>query len=496
VRKALGAQRRDLIAQFMGEALVYMTVALVLAVAMAELLLPAVNAALQRRMSIDYLADPALLATIVAVAGATALLAGVYPALVLSSFRPAAVLKGGPIAAGGGVVVRQILVVAQFAVLITLLLSTLTIYRQTMFALRDATHTDKEGVLILFASPCTDTLRDTIGALPGVQAAACSSPAAVELNHSVDMVETHGRRMFLNYAPVDFGFLEVYGLRPLAGRLFRRDRPGDDGGRLKDTAPAIVLNESAVRALGFKSPEDAVGQLVSWHFNPDISLDTLGGPVPPNRTSEVIGVVPDFSFGSIRQKISASFYYVGPKTDALSSVALHVKVDPQRTAEAVAAIERTWKKVSGGQPLQEYFASQFLLRHYIDNIIQGGFIAVCALIAVSIACLGLFALSAYTTEQRTKEIGIRKAMGASAGDILKRLLWQFTKPVLWANLIAWPAGFLVLDWWLRGFAYRVELAPWTFAAAAAAAILIAWATVFVHALKVARAKPVGALRYE
>jgi putative ABC transport system permease protein len=127
---------------------------------------------------------------------------------------------------------------------------------------------------------------------------------------------------------------------------------------------------------------------------------------------------------------------------------------------------------------------------------QGGFIAVCALIAVSIACLGLFALSAFTAERRTKEIGVRKAMGASSADILKLLLWQFTKPVIWANLIAWPAAFFVLRWWLSSFAYHVAVAPWSFAAAGLAALAIAWATVLAHALNVARARPVAALRYE
>jgi putative ABC transport system permease protein len=165
-------------------------------------------------------------------------------------------------------------------------------------------------------------------------------------------------------------------------------------------------------------------------------------------------------------------------------------------AETVKAVDRTWIRVSHGLPVQQYFADQFLLRLYIDNVIQGGFIAVCALIAISIACLGLFALSAFTAERRTKEIGVRKAMGASSADILKLLMWQFTKPVIWATLIAWPLGFLVMRWWLASFVYRVDQAPWTFVAAALAALVIAWATVFIHALNVARAKPVGALRYE
>ncbi|HEX3364238.1 FtsX-like permease family protein [Phenylobacterium sp.] len=496
VRKALGAQRKDLIVQFMGEALIYVAVALVLAVALAELLLPAVNAALQRKMSFSYLTDPSLLLVMLGVTVATGLLAGFYPALVLSSFRPSSVLKGGPVAASGGGGVREILVVAQFAVLIALLLAAVTIYRQTNFGLKDATHTNKDGVMMLFASPCTETLRNEVLAVPGVRGAACGSPAAVGLSMSSDMTFRGPRKTMLMYAPVDFGFFQIYGIPPIAGRLPNPDRPGDDGARLKDTAPTILLNEAAVRALGFPSPQAAIGQQVIWHFNPTSSFTDMAQPTPPPRASEVIGVVPDFTFRSVRQKIDATFYYVGPRNDALNSVALSIKIDPVHRAETVKAIDRLWTKISAGMPLQQYFADQFLLRLYIDNVIQGGFIAVCALIAVSIACLGLFALSAYTAERRTREIGIRKAMGASSSEILRLLLWQFAKPVLWANLLALPLAWLAMDYWLKGFAYHVDLAPWTFVAAAGTGIVIAWATVFFHALRVARARPVGALRYE
>jgi len=495
VRKALGAQRKDLIVQFMGEAMIYVAIALVLAVALVELLLPAVSAALQRKIAFNYLTDPQLPLTMLGVALATALLAGLYPAFVLSSFRPSSVLKGGPIVATGGGGVRQALVVAQFAVLIALLLSALTIYRQTTFALKDATHTNKDGVVMLFASPCTSALRDAVRALPGVKGAACSSPAAVAIAFNNDMSFADGHKAMLRSSAVDFGFLEIYGVRPLVGRLPDEGRPGDDGGRLGDTPPPIVLNESAVRELGFKSPQAAIGRLMTWHYNPHASLQN-GFEPPPGRASEVIGVVPDFTFESIRQKVSASFYYVGPKTNMMDSVALNIRLDPPRAADTLKRIDKVWAKISGGLPLQQYFADQFLLRLYIDNVIQGGFIAVCALIAVSIACLGLFALSAYTAERRTKEIGIRKAMGASSSDILRLLLWQFAKPVLWANLLALPLAWLAMDYWLKGFAYHVTLAPWTFAAAAGAGVVIAWATVFFHALRVARAGPVGALRYE
>jgi putative ABC transport system permease protein len=496
VRKALGAQRKDLVIQFMGEAMIYVVVALVLAVALAELLLPAVSAALQRKIAFNYLTDPQLLLVMIGVTVVTALLAGLYPALVLSSFRPSSVLKGGPIAAAGGGGVRQVLVVTQFAVLVALLFAALTIYRQTAYALRDASHTNTDQVLMLFASPCSDALRDAVKAVPGVRGAACASVGAVALGNSNDMSFAGGRKAMLASSSVDFGFFEVYGIRPVAGRLPDEARPGDDGGKLGERSPPILLNETAVRELGFKSPQAAVGQRVTWHFNPHLSMEHMSDPGPA-QASEVIGVVPDFTFGSVRQKVPGGFFYVGPKTDMLNSVALNIKLNAAHPAETVKQINKVWAKMSGGMPLQQYFANQFLLiKNYIDNVIQGGFIAVCALIAVSIACLGLFALSAYTAERRTKEIGIRKAMGATSSDILRLLLWQFAKPVLWANVLALPLAWLAMDNWLKGFAYHVDQPPWTFVAAAGAGVVIAWATVFFHALRVARARPVGALRYE
>jgi putative ABC transport system permease protein len=187
---------------------------------------------------------------------------------------------------------------------------------------------------------------------------------------------------------------------------------------------------------------------------------------------------------------------IGPKMGGpFDSLALSVRLDPAHTRDALAGVDRVWSRLNQG-PITRYFVDQFMLRLYVDTIVQGALITASALIALSIACLGLFALSAYTTERRTKEIGIRKAMGASSADILKLLLWQFTQPVLWASFLALPAASFAMNWWLQGFAYRVPLAPWTFAAAVAVAVVIALSTVFVHALRVARARPVGALRYE
>lgn len=496
VRKAAGASRRDLIVQFMGEAMLYVLAAAVLALSLAELLMPAFNAFLQRKMVFAYLTDPSLGLTILAVLLLVGLLAGAYPAFVLSGFRPSSVLKGGPVASVGGNRVRAVLVVAQFAVLIGLVLIALTMARQTLYALNEGMRLDKDQTLFIFSQPCSQPLRDEVRRLPGVKAAGCASTEAMNISNSRDGVIVGGRNINnISKGPVDFGFFEVFGIKPIAGRLFDPARPADAAMDNPDAYQPLILNETAVRKLGFASPQAAIGKTIIWHGNWDISQAASTNTVLAPKPSEIIGVVPDFTLGSVRQPIEPFIYSIG-RIQPPSSVALAVKLDGRQMPETLAAIDRLWKRLGDGKPMIRYFTSQFTMRLYVDTIIQGATVAIAGLIALTIAALGLFALSAYTTERRTKEIGVRKAMGASSGDILKLLLWQFTKPVLWANLIAWPVAWFALNWWLSAFAYHVDLAPWTFAAAGAGALVIAWATVFVHALNVARSKPVGALRYE
>ncbi|MDB5495955.1 MAG: transporter permease, partial [Phenylobacterium sp.] len=481
VRKAAGASRRDLIAQFMGEAFLYVLAAAVLGVSLAELLMPAANAFLQRKMSFDYLHDPGLALGMLGVLLLIALLSGAYPAFVLSGFRPSAVLKGGPIASVGGNRVRQALVVAQFAVLIALALMAVTMVRQTLFALNDGMRLNKDQVLLVFSQPCLQPFRDEARKLTGVKAAGCAGANALNLSNSTDAVTVNGRRHDnINRAAIDFGFLETFGLKPVAGRLFDRSRPADAALDNADAYQPMILNETAVRKLGFASPQAAIGKTVLWHGDWDITMQKATFTLQPLKPSEIVGVVPDFTLGSMRQEIKPFMYVIGRNMPP-DSVAMAIKLDGRRIPETLAGLDGLWKRLGDGRPMLRVFVDQFTMRLYVDTIIQGATVAIAGLIALTIAALGLFALSAYTTERRTKEIGVRKAMGASSGDILKLLLWQFTKPVIWANLIAWPAAWLILRWWLSSFAYHVDLAPWTFAVAGLGALVIAWATVFVHA---------------
>jgi putative ABC transport system permease protein len=187
-----------------------------------------------------------------------------------------------------------------------------------------------------------------------------------------------------------------------------------------------------------------------------------------------------------------TFYYVAPA----QSFFVDIRMTDQDVPGTVKAIQETWKRTNPGQPFNSLWLSKFRLGQYLDLTIQGTTVAICSGIAVLIACLGLFALSAYTTERRTKEIGVRKAMGADTRDVVFLLLWQFTVPVLVATAVAIPLGFLAMNWWVRGFVYHAPVSAWVFVLAAAAAVAIAWCTVSWQSFSVARAKPAGALRYE
>ena len=341
---------------------------------------------------------------------------------------------------------------------------------------------------------CHSPFATAVAALPGVKATSCGSGVPLgfaDMNSLVNMPD-RSQRTVQNGA-VDVGFFEMHGLAPLAGRFFARGR-GEDMALDRpdpspDLQPSVVLNESAVRLLGFASPAAAVGKTVNW-----TRWSIAGGRATmlPARPSVVVGVVRDFTLGSIRAPIKPTVYLVDP---SLTRV-LMMKLDGQAMPETLAAIDKLWRKTDSDLPSNVVFESQSVQSFYQDVITQEIVLAGCAGLAIFIACVGLFALAAFTTERRTKEIGVRKVMGASTLDVVRLLLWQFTQPVLWANLIAWPAAWWVMNRWLQGFAYRVALSPWLFVAAMALAVAIALVTVFYQSFLVARAKPVGALRYE
>jgi len=492
VRKAVGATRRQIIVQFQGECLFYAGLALGIALIAVELILPAFNGFLQRDIAFDYARQPALGATIIATWLAVSLAAGAYAAFVLSMFRPVAVLKGVFSLPGGPGRLRQFLVVLQFGTLVALIVSTLTIYRQTRFALEDQLRVPGEQLYLIEGIPCFYNFAKIALGIPGIREASCVSAAAMGMDRgSARFTLQSGESINLSAALVGTSYFSMVGVAPIAGRVFD-EQHGEDH-ILTDAPvtanPSMVLNESAARALGYAKTADAVG---STHYWARLVRRDGQYQMIDSQPSQVVGVVPDFTVGSIRSAIEPTVYYIDPRI----SFGLVLKLDGQTIPETMRVLEATWKKVSDNRPFGGKFLNQILNDVYADILRQRKLFAAFSMVAIVVASLGLLGLAAFTAQRRTREIGLRKVMGASRLDILRFISWQFARPVLIANLIAWPCAWFFMQRWLDGFAYHVELGVLTLLAASGLALVIALITVAGHALVVARSKPVEALRYE
>jgi putative ABC transport system permease protein len=505
IRKATGAGRTALIAQFLGESILQVLLALVVAIALAEWSLPAVNAFMNSGAVLDYWRDPSLDTAMLGGALTVGILAGIYPALVLSSYRPAVVRKGWMHGtAFGGAWLRQGMVGLQFAAMIALLIAAGVGFNQSRYALRQAMRVDTDQMLMIrIVRKCEDSLRDRIAALPGVKGAACSSlyvlPDAMNMSGTAG---PGGDPVNMLLVPVGFGFLDLYGVKPIAGRGF----DPADGDEIPDKPAATqtvhyIVNETAVRQLGYRTAQAAIGQPL-FHQNALAPGDTKN---IMTLHGIIVGVVKDFSFApemfasmAGSKQIPPAAYSVGLADVNLApgSSILHVKLTGKDIPETLVAIDAAWKQSGALDPIDRQFLNDYVEAQEETILRQGQLFGVFAGIAALLGCMGLFGISLFTAARRTKEIGVRKAMGANTASILALLLWQFARPVLWANLVAWPVAYWAMQRWLSGFAYHVPLSWWLFPAAGAVTLLIALLTVTGQAWLVARQKPVLALRYE
>lgn len=474
LRKLAGASRWVLIAQFLGESIAYVAAAMLVGAALAELLVPHANAALNTGINFGYWREPATLAVLVLMVILLGLLAGAWPAFAMSGFHPLRVLKGtlAPSRWAGGL--RQALVTLQFAILIGLLIAAGVIWRQRLYATHDAIQVDTDRMLLIRA-PC-NAFASEVARLPGVRGVACSDQGITGEGFSImTMKSRDGVEQLVFLSQVSQELFDLYGVRPVAGKLL-----GNPGGTY------YVVNETTARRLGYADTARIVGTALPSAGQRE------GQPPIPDR--EVIGVVPDFSLGSVERKIEAMAYVVSGAAQGFDTV--NVRLTGQQVPQTLGAIDALWKQSNARDPISRTFLEEYIQRLYAGMLREAQMFAGFSLLAVLLACLGLFGLATSIAERRTREIGIRKALGAGQGDIVKLLLLQFGKPVLWANLIAWPLAGWAMQRWLRGFAYHVELPLWLFPVAALAALLIALVTVSAHSLRVARVKPVTALRYE
>jgi putative ABC transport system permease protein len=517
IRKVAGASRTALALQFVGEGIIQALVALCVAIMITELSLPSVNEFLQTGAVFDYWRDPVLAASLLAGAVLVGALAGIYPAMVLSAFQPAVVLKGLILGVGRTVLIRQLLVGLQFVILILLIAAAIIMSAQYDFSIREALRVNTDQIIFVRDQKCETPFEAAIRTLPGVRADACSSTAMLpELFKEFGAKRHNARPMNLHLVSVGYGVFELYGLRPLAGRFFSRAHGGDavPPNPPQGLTAHYVINETAMRQLGFASPQAAIGQPVAFDQPPpthdapaakpapedSISGEHFDGDVPGRKVLDgiVIGVVPDFSLFPSDASVPPIAYSVGwPLLSSVPEAAMvHIRLSGRALPETLEAIDRLWRRTNGSIPVQRAFLDSYIGNLVVAMLREGQAFAIFAGIAVLLACLGLFALSIAAAERRTKEIGIRKAMGASSTDIVLLLLWQFLKPVLWAVVIAVPLAWVVMQRWLSGYAYHVMPGPWPYLAAAALGVAIGVATVITHAILTARAVPATALRYE
>ena len=486
VRKVGGARRGELIVQFLVEAVLFSLASLAVALALVEVLLPLYDRFLGRPIAFRYLTDWELLAILVAAAIAVGLAGGLYPAVVLSRFRPAQSLRSRVEGYGSPGLLRSALVIVQFAISIGLGITALVVVRQVEFARKVDLGFDRNGVVVVRGiaglTPSTrESLAVALRANPQVAGVAYSNAVPFELSYvDNDQIRTSGVAVSIpaQIINIDPEFPSLYGMRVLAGRFLSEQR-GEDPSTHGGAVHNMLVNATGARQLGL-SPDAAVGKNV-----------TVGG----RYTARIVGVVSDTKLQGMRAPVQPSLYYFD-RADPHAMRMLSIRIRGDLAPDTLSFIDRTWRSFVPGSAIDRYQLNEAFDKLFQPDEKQGRILGLFVGIAIFIACLGLIGLAVFTAERHTKEIGVRKIAGARTHAIVSLMLWRISIPVLVANLIAWPLAYYYLNRWLEGYAYRISLSPTFFLLGAVTALLAAWATVFAHTLLLARASPIHALRYE
>lgn len=472
IRKVVGATKMELVRQFIGECVLLCLMAFVLTLVLFSALLPAFNLLAGKTVSTGLLANGWYILVLQAAATGIGLLAGIYPALVLSSFRPVTVLKGRFASGTKGIFLRKGLVVTQFAISIALIIGTITVYLQMHYMHSKDLGFNKEQVLVIdtHGDAAREAFKTAIAGIPRVREATMSStvPGGSPLGAYSEIQNKEGDMQVANLDLyyVDYDYLKEYNMKVVAGRAFSRDFGSD-------TSQAMMINEAAAKLFGYVTPAEAIGR----------SFRQWG------RQGTIIGVLKDFHFRSLQENIKPLTMRLEPHQCNMISV----KILPGDLSRTIAAIERQWKTMIPSRPFDYFFLDEFFDRQYRTEERFGKLFFNFALLAIIISCLGLLGLASYSAIQRTREIGIRKVMGASVRDIVHLLSKDFLRLVFVSFIIATPVAWYFMHKWLEAFAYRISIAWWVFAVSGIIALLIAIATISYQAVKAALANPVKSI---
>lgn len=487
VRKVIGAQKKQLVAQFIGETVLLSVFSMLIAIVGTLFIVPLLNGFTGKTIAFNPVTNPLLGAVLLIGSVVIGMLAGIYPALVLSGFKPVTVLKSMKLTrTGGGSWLRPALVVIQFSLSILLIVSTAIVYRQTQFLNNKDLGFNKEQ-LLYFQTRGTveanlETFKNQLRQLSGVVSVTSGYGLPGDL-YAGDGVIVPGKEGDKNYASNvfigDYDYAKTLGLRVIAGRDFSRDMS-------TDISEAFLINETGVKEFGFDTPEKAIGRRINWdQWSPKDTLHSV-------KMGKVIGVVQDFHYKSLHEKVTASVIQLYPQE--VFKVA--VKLKQAGIKNTIAQINTVWNQFSQGYPLDYRFMDETYGQMYTSEQKLSDLLWIFTILAIVVSCMGLFGLAAFTAEQRTRELGIRKVLGASVVDIVGLLSKNFLLMVIIAAFIAFPVAWLAMNNWLKDFPYRVSISWWIFGIAIVSALLIAFITVSFQSIKAAVTNPVKNLRVE
>lgn len=475
MRKVVGAQKGQLVVQFLGESVTMAVMAMILSIGMVLGFLPAFNNLVERQLSLNPVRNPQLFVVLVLITAFVGLFAGSYPAMRMSGFRPISVLGGSFTRSAKGTSLRNVLVLVQFSITIFLIVCTLAVRDQLKFIKTVDMGYSKEQIITL---PVRGrSMRKNIQAIRAEllkYADITAVSTSARLPNKIDTFTSRnwtGRNLkepiAIFYNTADYDFVDLYGMQIVQGRNFSRDFPSDEKG-------AFLVNETAVKVAEWESP---IGRKFA-HWN--------------GAKGEIVGVIKDFHLRSLHSPIEPLYVFL----DQSSFSNISVKIRSSNISTTIKYIEGVMKKFAPSTPFSYSFFDEVFERAYFTEQRMGRIFGAFAILAIFIACLGLFGLTVFAAEQRTKEIGIRKVLGASVTKIFMLLSKEFIRWVLLANFIAWPIAYFTMNKWLENFAYRIQLGVVAFLVSGGIALLIAYLTVSYQSIKSARANPITSLRYE
>jgi len=474
LRKVVGAKRKDVITQFFSESVFMSLLSFVIALVVVIMLLPKFNELSGKELTPELITEPLIILMLVGVAVLTGFLAGSYPSLYLSAFNPIKVLKGKLSSGSKGSVLRKTLVIIQFTLSVALIVSTILISQQIRYIKNKDLGYNKHQLVYL---PMNQKIRQNYQIIkqqllqdPNIKSVTTSRVLPVYACPSMTLAEWEGkndeRTLSLHFVGVGFDFLKTMEIELAEGRAFSEEMASD-------TINSVIINEEAVRQIGFENP---IGKYINIFGEP----------------SYIIGVMKDFNFNNIKNKIAPFMIHIQPEEARIC----FIRVGANNMEKTLNYIKDIWKSFEPDFNFDYQFMDETLDRLYRAEQRSNTLITYFTIFAIFISCLGIFGLASFMAEQKTKEIGIRKVLGASVPAIVRMFSAEFTKLVIVGNILGWPIAYFAMKKWLGNFAYHIEISWWMFAIAAVLSVMVVVLTISYQSYRAAIKNPAKSLRYE